>query len=185
MPEGWEGREWKKMKKGGRDFSTVWEADSVQTWDKQGRRTACSRCCAKRKCIIINIKTRCFHSIRHSLKTFDKVKWTTGGLQFILAYGMKNKFKVGQKSGVKHEEGAKTKRLTLLNWAEAVLANDEWPAERIAVWSCLSEHKVQPHHHLHQQTFLLNYSFIPQGLVPLAGKKTEMLQWVAGATPGA
>lgn len=36
----------------------------------------------KEMAIIINMKTRCFHSIRFSLETFDKVEWTTGGLQF-------------------------------------------------------------------------------------------------------
>lgn len=56
-------------------------------------RTACSRCCAKRKCNIINIKTTCFHSIRFSLKTFDKVEWTTGGLQLMSVCREKNKSK--------------------------------------------------------------------------------------------
>lgn len=71
------GRRWRK---GERFQYSIWDADSVQTRGERGLRTASSTCCAKRKCIIINIKTRCFHSIRDSLKTFDKVEWTSGGL---------------------------------------------------------------------------------------------------------
>lgn len=96
MPEGWGEIKrdiGKKMKKGERFQYSIWDADSVQTWGKHGPRTARSSCRAERKCIAINMKTRCFHSIRFSQKLSDKVEWTTGEQQFVLVCCEKNKFK--------------------------------------------------------------------------------------------
>lgn len=117
-------RHWKEDEKRG-EFSqySIWDADSVQTWGKRGPRTARSSCRAKRKCIAINMKTRCFHSIRFSQKLFDKVEWTAGGLQFVLVCCEKNKFKLREhkkKTGMKKESKRKYR---------AVLSNDER-------WSC-------------------------------------------------
>lgn len=71
--------------------------------------------CKKRKCIIINIKTRCFHSIRFSLKTFDEVEWTTGGLQFILACSVKNKTILVMRQKKTGSRKVRARKITVLN----------------------------------------------------------------------
>ena len=126
----------KKMKKEVERFQhSMWDADSVQTRGKRGLGTARSTCHAVRKCIIINIKTRCFHSIRFlNSKTFDKVESTAGGLQFVLAYRVKNNSLNWEKNRAnRHEDITKAEGLTVLHWDGSVFANDEWPAERQAV----------------------------------------------------
>lgn len=71
----------KEMEKGGGYLSAQYDIQCRHEASRE-RGLLALHIVQKEMAIIINMKTRCFHSIRFSLETFDKVEWTTGGLQF-------------------------------------------------------------------------------------------------------
>ena len=160
-----------KMKKGGRDFSAGCE---MQIHCRREANEDCVFYMSCRKCIIINIKTRCLHSIRFSLKNF----WSWA------LEGCSSSWRV--KKGRKNKEtrlGDSTKAQTVLSWDGTVFSNHEWPAERVLLILFFSLCKSPSPHLLLQQTPLLKHSFLPQlGTTSFIQTNNNKMSWW-GATP--